>query len=177
MKKKLTINQPTYKWQELTADMQSYFIVRAIGIIIALIAGIIFGFAVKNAQITLFYYLITLAYILWAGNVYLKAIYDKIYIYEGTCEKKSLKKASINGKFLKRPIFTLYGKCNATMVIEQVNEDGETEIAKFIVPIGYEYDIDETNVLRVYAFENSIIPKNDNTFIITNPLIVKVAKN
>jgi len=179
MEKKLSINQPTYKWQDLTIDIQNYFIVRVIGIIIALIVGIFFGFTVKNAQITFFYYAITILYTLWTGNVYLKAIYDKIYIYEGICEKKSLKKTSvnINGKFIKRSLFTLYGRCNATMVIENVNEDGKTEIAKFIVPIGYEYDIDETNMLRVYAFENSILPKNDNTFIITNPLIVKVAKN
>ena len=177
MDRKKLIKPPVYKWQELTPDIQNHFIIRAIGTGIALIAGIFFGFMVKDLQMILFYYLIVALYMAWAGHAYLCAIYDKIYIYEGVCEKKHLNKTTFNSMVMKRPSLTIYGKCNATMVVEHTTEDGETEVAKFIVPIGYGYDIEESNVLRVYTFENSVIPKNENTFIITNPLIVKVAKN
>lgn len=178
MKEKFKIKPPVYKWKHLEVDLQNFFLTRVIGIITALIVGIIFAFSVKRASIILFYYAVVGVYTLWIGYIYSMAVYGKIYVYEGVCEKKNLKVTSVN-----RPIrrtkqwFSIYGKCDATMIIGRMNENSEYEEAKFIVPIGYNYDVDETNTLRVYTFQNSVIRKNENTYLITNPLIVKVSKN
>lgn len=174
MKKKKTLLQ---KWNELNVDLQGYFGTKALILCGIILAEVLIDLSTRNSEIFFFLLTITLFYICWIGFFLIMAFKDKILMFEGICEKVSVKKKEINRPIAKNRVMTeIYGKSTVTMVISITNE-GVTEEAKFVVPVPGNTDIEENYVIRVYTLESSIITKNDNTFEITNPLLVKIARN
>lgn len=174
MKEKKTLLQ---RWNELNVDLQGYFGTRALILLGIILAEVVIDVSTKNLEIILFFLAITLFYICWVGFFLIMAFKDKILMFEGICEKVSIKKKEFNRPIAKNKVAAeIYGKSTVTMTISVTNED-VLEEAKFIVPVPGNTDIEENFVIRAYTLESSIITKNENTFEITNPLLVKIARN
>ncbi len=163
------------KWSNLSPDLQNYFVKHTLILILLIVAEIPIDLTTKEKDITLFFFVITIAYASWIIFFMIKAFNELILLFEGICESVSIVRKDIRKPLSKSAALSLYGKSTMTMSI--VNDDGiNIDEAKFIVPIPGNSKMQAGNTVRVYSIESSIISINDNTFEITNPLIVKVSK-
>lgn len=162
------------KWKEINSDLQSFFLIRLLGLSLIFIAEVVIDISTKNRDVAIFLLAITVFYILWEGFFFFMAIQDKILVFEGVCEKKRISKREISNPIIKsKQPYELYGKSSLTMSISITDETGQNNVAKFLVPIPANTEIEEQNTVRVYCLESSVFKRNDNSFEITNPLIVK----
>ncbi len=86
-----------------------------------------------------------------------------IGIYEGVCSKVNVKKHEIPNLF-KRRVTEIYGYSTITIKMGTDN---------IVVPISANTSIEEGNMIRVHSLKISLVKKNDNTYEITNPLLIK----
>lgn len=166
--------KPQYKWADLAKELQEHFIQVGMITIAGVIIEIMLLIFVKEKQVALLFLIGLLGYVLWKAYYYLQAISGNILTFIGVVESVDINEKSINGPITQRPKYTLYGKSSVVMSIKRTNEAGVTEEAKFIVPTSANFGANPGNTLIVFALKNSVFKKNNNTFNITNPILVKI---
>lgn len=155
------------KWNELYPELQNYFMIRYICVVLGIVFVIIFMFWTKLYKPGLFLLGACILYLCYVAYIYYMCITQKLYVFEGICESLSLKKKDINILSKKNPMFSIYGNSSLTMVIDD---------KKFIVPISYNFSGEEGNTIRVFVLKGDVYEKTENAYLINNPLLVKIIK-
>lgn len=110
-------------------------------------------------------------YLLSVIYLFHKVLSGNIYVYEGICEKRCGKEHSLKLPMWK-PLFTTWSYCYLVMRMQQKGKEIKVE-----VPCGYSFKAEAGNTIRIYAYEDRLLRKNENTYLINNPILVSVIKS
>ena len=160
------------RWKSLDQEIRDYFFWKAVILGLTLLAAVLAYFFVYVKSVSVLLLVIFITYGLWMLYLFAEGMCGNIYVYEGTCLKKNERMFEVKTG-IKKPI-PIYGR--TTAVIQVTDNDNGTS-ANIIIPVGYSYDIRKGYVVRVYATKNSLITKNENTFALPSPILIRVAKN
>ena len=166
-KENKTQKKTKYKWNEIPVELSVYFITRFIGVLVALFLFIYFLVSTKIYSVGGLLILIILLYLCHLGYLFYATLYGKIYVYEGICESISLPEMSVKAPLIQKKITTVYGNSELCMLVGD---------KKFIVPIYHAFKGGEGSTVRVYTMSNGIYEQTDNSYLINNPILVKVSK-
>lgn len=171
MSGKNTKKQTHIPFLSLSSELQSHILVKLFLCIIGYICIVIFGVVTGLLKASL-YLAIALTFFTFSTLLLLrKALRDEIYFYEGVCLKKVGKEISAKNPLNKKPFFTTWSYCYLLLALNNGSEEIKVE-----VPCGYSFRVEEGNTVRVYTKNAELCKKNDNTYLINNPLFTVVSK-
>lgn len=151
------------KLRDLPDELIWFFVRKAALFLIYIIATVLFAIFLKIPQGIFILSIFTLGYGLY--NLYLLygVLHGQYKEYMGVFEKKE---AVIIGNE-KKPIFS--GPVSALL---NIPDSGQ----KISMNVNSNFNPQEGDWIRIYAKDTDIYKKNDNTFVINNPLLYKIAK-
>lgn len=157
------------KFRDLPDDLAAYFIKRAIFCLLLMIALLVFSFLSKMLFASLVLCGVLVIFLAFNFYNYYCVISGKVYVYKGYFDRK--KQESVEIKGIKKNTTLLRGPCS--IILTSCEEGSEN---RFVVPVGSIFQAEQGNVVTVYAKPEEIFQKDENTFYIDNPLLVKVTK-
>lgn len=166
-KKKKKPKKENLKFSELPRELIIYFFQKVALVLGLIVAIIMIGIVTKKANIILFLSVVTLIYAGYIAYTYYSVICHKYKIYYGYCVEKRTPQMDMPMPFGKK-MQVAKGAC--TLLLRTDEESN----AKFIVPVGEGFIVNKDDVVLIYAKEQDIYKKDDNTFEFISPLLVKV---
>lgn len=155
------LKKPKYKFNDFELNLRIHYLIN-FGIDLGLIIFIIV-FALLSKYYSSLWIFVAIFIILTATHVYnlFQLLGGQVMVFDGECGEveKNVK------TFMKRQIL---GKSN----VEVIYDD-----STYIVPVGHNSNFKKGSVVRVYYTEGEIYQKDDDTYMIPNPVYVTKVKN
>lgn len=158
-----------YRWENFPYEVQQYLAVRFFLIVLGYIAILFFLVTTHILSAGILFFTVLTVYLFFQIHFYYQIINRQIIVYTGICEKKNTPSVDIVNPFslLNKSLFRTYGHCTVTLLIGN---------NKLLVPVSAGFVVENGNEVRVYTHVRDVIKRNDNTYAINNPFIVKVSK-
>lgn len=165
IKELLRLSDIQYKLSDYGNDLIMHFIKLYVEDVVLLLGAIFSVYVVNNPLLTVL--LIVLALMVLCRHLYLMLRFkrgDVPYI-EGVCEETHKTVKTIGVSFIKKSVL---GRSDA-----KIQADGKT----YLVPIAHASTFEKGNTLRVYAEENNVYQRDEDTYMIPNPIFISLRKN